>query len=209
MRSSRLALILLVLSGLPTRAFAHGVAKGVPATTASASACTAMPPPPVVQAVLTLPITETTRARILTLLAAGNLTGAIEAWEVHTGRTASQAVWALSAAFSKANQMAGPCIRVARAVHEGFKTLGLRPQFVRFTPPTEQTRILAWEMQAGVDKSTIQISVTGRHFAVQVEERIYDAFTGPSGMLLNDYLQRLYSPVGRPVMQVVGLEELR
>ncbi len=204
MRSSRLALILLLLSGLPLKDFAWGVVTGIPVAAASASACAAMPPPPVLQTVLTLPITETTRARILALLAEGSLTKAIEAWEVHTGRMAPQSVWALSTAFSKVNQVAGRCIDVAHSVYDGFRTLGLRPQYVRFSPPSSsKLQVLAWEMQAGVEKSTIQISNNSRHFAVQVGERIYDAFTGPSGMVLNDYLRRLHALEGRPVMQVV------
>jgi hypothetical protein len=202
MRSSGLALILLLLSGL--EAFAQGAATGIPAAAVSASACAAMPPPPVLQTVLTLPITETTRARILALLAEGSLTKAIEAWEVHTGRTAPQSVWALSTAFSKANQVAGRCIDVAHSIHDGFRLLGLRPQYLRFSPPpSSKLQVLAWEMQAGVEKSTIQISNNSRHFAVQVGERIYDAFTGPSGMALSDYLRRLHTLEGHPVMQVV------
>jgi hypothetical protein len=147
-------------------------------------------------------VTESTRARILVLLGQGNLRAAIEAWEVHTGRMAPRAAWGMQAAFQKANQVAGACIRVARSLHEGFKSLDLKPQLVRFSPPGRDPR-LGWEMQPGVPHSTIQISDTGKHFAVKMGERIYDAFTGPAGMLMDDYLERLHAHGGKPVMQTL------
>ncbi|HYO59318.1 hypothetical protein [Archangium sp.] len=53
--------------------------------------------------------------------------------------------------------------------------------------------------------SSTLIATTGKHFAIRLGERIYDAFTGPEGMLLEDYLQRLHSPAGRPLMEIVEM----
>lgn len=88
-------------------------------------------------------------------------------WETHTGRAAPQAAWAMRSAFDKANQVAGACIRVARSVYDGFKSLGFQPQLVRFAPPAQAEERLAWEMQAGVPQSTIQISNNAQHYAVR------------------------------------------
>jgi hypothetical protein len=161
----------------------------------------ALPAPPVARAVPA--VAESTRLRFLALLTQGNLRGALEVWETHTGRTAPQAAWSMTAAFDKVNQVAGACMRVARSVHEGFKSLGFQPRFVRFVPPAEGEELLGWEMQAGVPGSTIQIADNAQHFAVKVGDRIYDAFTGPAGMKLGDYVERLHSPVGRPLVQFV------
>jgi hypothetical protein len=160
----------------------------------------ATPAPPVGEA---LPaITQTTRARLLVLLAQGNIPGAIEMWKLHTGREAPKVLRAMQAAYGAANQVAGACVRVARDVHAGFRELGGKAQYLKFTPPGN-TPYLGWEMKAGVPKSTIQLSDTGMHCAVQFKDRIYDAFTGPQGMLVDDYLKRLIAHGGTPVKQVV------
>ncbi|MDY7228513.1 hypothetical protein [Hyalangium rubrum] len=68
----------------------------------------AVPTPPVVEA---LPaVTESTRARMLALLAQGNVPGAIEMWKVHTGREVPKALRAMQNAYGAANQVAGTCI---------------------------------------------------------------------------------------------------
>ncbi len=48
-------------------------------------------------------------------------------------------------------------------------------------------------MRAGEPRSTIQISENFVHYAVQVENRIYDAFTGPQGLAIAEYTKRLIS----------------
>jgi hypothetical protein len=203
MRFHWLALILLLGAGCApsfSARTADPFASSAPTSLVSHGVSGALPTPPLVQLVPAM--TESARARFLVMLGQGSLRSALEAWEVHTGRAAPRAAWAMQSAFQKANQVAGACIRVARSIHEGFKSLGIQPAIVRFKPPNE-TEWLGWEMNAGVPQSTIQISNTGIHIAVKVGERVYDAFTGPSGMPLEEYLKRLCAHGGQPVMQLL------
>jgi hypothetical protein len=161
-----------------------------------------VPVPPVERVVVAAP--DSARAHFVARMADGDLAGALQAWEAAAGVEAPQAAAAMSAAFSVANQRAGPCIRVAQTLWEGFKSLGFKPEFIRFTPAATSTlNILGWEVRPGVATSTIQISNNGVHFAVRVGDRIYDAFTGPRGMVLSKYLERLTAHGGKPVMSVV------
>src|SRR5688500_3193950 len=86
------------------------------------SAQAALPMPPVGEALPS--VTESTRARVLALIAQGNLPGAIEMWKLHTGREAPKALRAMQSAYGAANQVAGACTRVARAIHTGIQELG-------------------------------------------------------------------------------------
>lgn len=146
---------------------------------------------PVVQAVLQMP--DSLRVRILALLARGDLAGAISLWELETGKDAPQWLLAFQAAFSTANQRAGPCIQVARDVFEGFKRLGARPSYIQFVTsgPKRFDKVIAFELREGEPASTIQISENALHYAVQVEDRLYDAMTGPLGLTLTEYMKRL------------------
>jgi hypothetical protein len=157
-------------------------------------------------AVLQMP--STLKARMLAAIARGDLAGAIALWELEMGRRAPQWLTEFQAAFNVANQRAGPCAEVARSVFEGFRRLGEKPAYVRFTSTgsVRGANLIAWERRAGDSLSTIQISDNSAHFAVQLKERIYDALTGPTGLTLTEYMMRLKSP-GRISMHVVS--ELR
>ena len=48
-------------------------------------------------------------------------------------------------------------------------------------------------MRAGEPRSTIQISGNFVHYAVRVENRVYDAFTGHRGLEVGEYAKRLGS----------------
>lgn len=164
------------------------------------SAQAALPAPPLGEV---LPaITESTRARMLALVAQGNIPAALEMWKLHTGRQAPKVLRTMQSAYEAINQVAGACTRVAKAIHAGIQELGGKAQFLKFTPPGNAP-YLGWEARPGVPQSTIQISDTGVHYAVRFKDRIYDAFTGPEGMLLEHYLKRLIAHGGTPVVQVV------
>ena len=93
---------------------------------------------------------------------------------------------------------------MAQSVYEGFKRLGTNPSYIRFTSQGTQRRanLIAFELRAGEPSRTIQLSDNSTHYAVQVGERIYAAMTGPTGLLVTEYMQRLFSP-GRISMHVV------
>lgn len=184
------------LAGVMLRVWAVGVLFSL----SPAQVDAAVPAPPAVEAIPA--VTESTRARMLALLAQGNTAGAIEMWKVHTGREAPKALRAMQAAYGAANQVAGACIRVAKAIHSGFHELGGKAQYLKFTPRGD-VPFLGWETKAGIPQSTIQISATGVHYAVRFKDRVYDAFTGPEGMLLEHYLKRLVAHGGTPLAHSV------
>jgi hypothetical protein len=155
------------------------------------------------EAVLQMP--STLKARILAAIARGDLGGAIALWELEMGRRAPEWLTSFQAAFNVANQRAGPCAEVARSVFEGFRRLGEKPAYVRFTSTGSMrgANLIAWERRAGDPGSTFQIATNFYHYAVQVKDRVYDAMTGPMGMTVTEYMQRLKSP-GSLSMQVVS-----
>jgi hypothetical protein len=91
---------------------------------------------------------------------------------------------------------------VARKLYEGFTALGRAPQYLRLT--STESEVLAFEVTAGVPTSTVQISNNNYHVAVRVGSRIYDAFTGPKGLTESEYLGRVFTPVGRVVLEEVA-----
>lgn len=147
---------------------------------------------------------DTVRLKMLAALARGDIAGAISLWQLQTNRsTVPAALQAMQSAYSVANRTMGPCIQVARDISNGFKAFGGSPQYVRFMPPGKPP-YLGWEMRAGDPKSTIQISDMGTHYAVMMKDKIYDAFTGPEGMVLSEYLKRLVAHDGVPRWEVVS-----
>jgi hypothetical protein len=98
--------------------------------------------------------------------------------------------------FQVANQRVGPCKEVARNIVEGFNQLGKNAAYLRFrTEGAHKTaNLMAFELRAGEPRSTVQVSNNSTHYAVQAGGRIYDAFTGPAGLEIADYLTRLISP---------------
>jgi hypothetical protein len=143
--------------------------------------------------------------RMLAAIARGDLEGAIALWELEMGRRAPQWLTEFQAAFNVANQRAGPCAEVAKSVFEGFKRLGEKPAYIRFTSTGSMrgANFIAWERRAGDPRSTFQISTNFYHYAVQLKDRVYDAMTGPTGLTVNEYMKRLQSP-GQLSMQVVS-----
>jgi hypothetical protein len=148
---------------------------------------------------------STIKTRMLAAIAQGDLAGAIALWELEMGRRAPQWLTEFQAAFNVANQRAGPCAEVAKSVFEGFKRLGEKPAYVRFTSTGSMrgANVIAWERRAGDPSSTFQISIGFYHYAVQVKDRVYDAMTGPMGLTVTEYMKRLQSP-GALSMQVVS-----
>lgn len=106
--------------------------------------------------------------------------------------------------FSIANRRAGRCIEVARNIHLGLSRLGQRPEYVRVTVEGD-SRLLGFdELIDGVLVRTHQVATTGYHIAVKLGDRVLDAYTGPAGLKLSEYTQRLItSPGSRLVIELV------
>jgi len=133
-----------------------------------------------------LQMPDSVRTRMLASLAQGDVAGAISMWELEMGRQAPQWILLFQTAFSRENQRAGPCIDVAKNIAAGFKHLGGKPTFIRFT--SRGSDYLAFELRAGV---------------VQFRDKIYDAFTGPQGLTMQEYLKRLVTEEGAQITSAV------
>jgi hypothetical protein len=151
------------------------------------------------QVVLQMP--DTLRTRMLASLAQGDLAGAVSMWELEMGRSAPRWLQAFQSAFSSDNRKAGPCIEVARSIATGFRHLGGKPSFIKFT--SRGSDYLAFEVRAGEPLSTVQLSNQSIHVVVQLRNRIYDAFTGPQGLTMDEYLKRLMTEEGARITSTV------
>ncbi|WP_309890855.1 hypothetical protein [Archangium sp.] len=148
-----------------------------------------------------LQMPDTLRTRMLASLAQGDVTGAISIWELEMGRQAPQWILLFQSAFSRENQRAGPCIEVARNIAAGFRHLGGKPTLIRFT--SRGSDYLAFEVRAGDPRSTVQLSDRSLHVVVQFRDKIYDAFTGPEGLTMEEYLKRLVTEEGAQITSAV------
>jgi len=133
-------------------------------------------------------ITESTRAKLLAYLARGDIAGAITMYEVHTGQQAPGWLRNLQVAYSAASQLPGKCQDVARAIHQALSQLGKGPEYVAFRVQGQGYMIFEF-----ADGKQVSVSRTGYHVAVKLGDIIHDAYTGPLGMNLSEYLSRLHA----------------
>jgi plasmid stabilization system protein ParE len=133
--------------------------------------------------------TESTRAKLLDYLARGDIAGAISMYEVHTGRQAPSWLKNLQVAYSTASQAPGKCQEVARTIHTALSRLGQNPQYVAFRSRGSSDYII-FEVTNG---KQAPVSRTGYHVAVKLGEMIHDAYTGPQGLKLSEYLARIHA----------------
>ncbi|HEX5751219.1 MAG TPA: hypothetical protein VFZ09_33660 [Archangium sp.] len=149
-----------------------------------------------------LQMTDTVRAQMLAMLARGDIQKAIALYQLETGRqTLPRWLQLLELAFTAENRRPGPCLEVARRIFTAFQQLGGKPEFIRFTP--HGSRYLAFEMRAGEPRSTVQLSDLGLHVAVRLQNKIYDAFTGPQGLPEDEYIRRLVTEEGMKISSAV------
>jgi hypothetical protein len=135
---------------------------------------------------------DSIRLRLLAYLARGDIAGAIAMYQVQTGQAAPAWLMDLQGVYGVANQAAGRCQQVARIIHTAFLKLGQTPQYIAFRTD-ENKPYMVFELANGKDAS---VSRTGYHGAVRVGDMIHDAYTGPLGMKLSDYLSRLHAQKG-------------
>jgi hypothetical protein len=176
----RLGLLLLCL--LPSSGAAGPIRLEVTALLAQVSRSA---PDAVAQAVPS--IMESTRAKVLAALARGDVPGAIAAYEVHAGSKAPEWLRALQTAFSAKSQEAGKCQDVARILHQAYSKLGRATEFIAFRANANHDYI-TFDSPGGKIQT---LTHTGYHAAVRSGDLIYDAYTGPIGMKMSEYLARL------------------
>jgi hypothetical protein len=98
----------------------------------------------------------------------------------------------LQVAYNVANQAAGRCQQVARFIHTAYSKLGQTPQYVAIRALGRKDYI-AFDMTSGKSPG---ITYNGYHVIVKAEDMVYDAYTGPAGMKLTEYLPRLHAEMG-------------
>lgn len=98
-----------------------------------------------------------------------------------------------------ANRAVGRCQEVAKNIHAALSRLAGRPEYVAIRSRWDHP---VFRMSDGTDQT---LSHTGYHVVVRVGDTVYDAYTGPVGMKLADYLSRVAVPPGfRIETMVVG-----
>ena len=123
---------------------------------------------------------DTLKTQIFAALAKGDVEAAVAAYMANKGLTeAPRWLQAFQAAFNVANREMGRCSQVARDIHAALTHFGGSPEYVRAS--SAKGPYLSWYgKQIMSDNNT--------HFAVRFNGRIYDAFTGGSGMLEQEYI---------------------
>ncbi len=151
-----------------------------------------------------LPGDESIRARLKACLLMGDLSCVVDQYLLleNIGRVPGWLV-AFQNAFAVASRKAGECEKVAKLIHEGLTRLGQRPEFLRFTIDG-QAKVMGFdEVAQGVLIRTHQISTRGYHVAVWFEGRVIDAYTGPAGLPLREYMVRLNTSPGSKIVEEV------
>lgn len=177
------------------RRWLWGLAVALCALTAPAGAGPLRPLPDVL-----LTVTESTRAKLLAYLARGDIAGAIGMYEVHTGQQAPTWLRNLQVVYSVASQVPSKCQESARTIHEAFSQLGRKPEYLAFRATNGVRDYMVFELTTG---KQVPVSQTGYHVAIRLDGMVYDAYTGPAGMKLNDYLTRLHA-LGTVTWEIVS-----
>jgi|GEM_PF-1429928 len=132
---------------------------------------------------------DSLRGHTFSLLARGDVTGAIDYWALTTGKDAPAWLFALKTAFDGTKQAAGACQGVARSIHTAFTQLGRKPELVVLTTRNREiVDYIIFKMPEGRD---LNVSRNGYHVLVRMNDRAYDAYTGVAGMPWAEYLRRL------------------
>jgi hypothetical protein len=139
-----------------------------------------------------LPGDDTIRARLEACLLAGDLSCVVTQYLLlHGARDAPGWMRSFQNAFSVANRKSGECIKVAKAISEALRELGQRPQFLEIQVRGTQQVLGFDELADGKLVRNYQVSETGYHVAVKLGDKVIDAYTGPAGLTLQEYLKRL------------------
>ncbi|MDY7226226.1 hypothetical protein [Hyalangium rubrum] len=195
MNSRLVTMLVLALSlqGISGTAWAGAERASLP-TVVTSTTQAVHPASPFTQAILALPAPgeESIRSKLKACLLTGDLSCVLTQWMALTG-TSKLPDWLLQFqnAFAAANRQAGKCVEVAKAIHRGLSSLGQHPSFVRFTVQGDGQLIGFDEIANGKLVRTHQVSDNGLHFAVKLQGRIIDAYTGLAGLPEEEYLKRL------------------
>ncbi|ATB29306.1 hypothetical protein MEBOL_002755 [Melittangium boletus DSM 14713] len=135
---------------------------------------------------------DSLQLKLWAYLARGDIAGALVMYEAQTGQAPPAWLLELQSAYVVANQVAGRCQQVARTIHTAFDKLGRAPEYIAFKT-NQQHPYMVFDLGNGKQAS---VTRNGYHVAVKLGDLIYDAYTGPLGMRLSDYLSRLHAKQG-------------
>jgi len=85
----------------------------------------------------------------------------------------------------------GNCTQSAQALFDAFKAAGQNPPFVQLSYRG------AGYIHTASTRFNAAVSENGRHYAVQVGSRVYDAFTGLNGVAASAYPSLFMTPAGQ------------
>lgn len=135
---------------------------------------------------------DSIRTRIFAALAVGDVDAAVAAYMAYKGLTdAPRWLQAFQGAFSVANRTVGPCRQVAGDIHAAFIQFGTRAEYIAFR--ARNYHYMSFDLPGGTSPAITQ---NGYHVVVRVGDRFYDAFTGPTGLTMTEYMVRLHARYG-------------
>lgn len=133
---------------------------------------------------------STIQVKLMACLARGDIAGALVLYEAETGEAAPAWLQGLQSAYAVTNQVAGRCQQVARVIHTALTQLGQSPQYIAFKTRDPRLPYMTFDLVGGAQAS---VSRNNYHVAVRLGDLVYDAYTGPLGMKLSEYLSRLHA----------------
>jgi hypothetical protein len=148
-----------------------------------------------------LPGDDSLRARLKACLLLGDIQCVVSQYLSVEGLTKAPD-WLLrfQSSFAVANRQAGKCVEVAKGIYQGLFRLGQRPEYLRVTVEGEGRLLGFDELANGVLVRTHQLAVTGYHVAVRWGDKVLDAYTGPAGLPVTEYTQRLAASPGSKII---------
>jgi len=135
---------------------------------------------------------DSIRARLKACILSGDITCVVDQYLLlkDIGRVPDWLV-AFQNAFAAVNQQAGKCEGVAKTIHQGLTRLGQHPEYLRFTVEGDVKLLGFNELSKGVFVKSHHLSITGKHLAVKLGDKVIDAYTGLAGLPLSEYMARL------------------
>jgi RHS repeat-associated protein len=141
---------------------------------------------------------QTVPARVLALIAQGNLAEAAAIAEVAGLGIApriQQTISALNTLTQRYSRTSLQCDKLAQETSALFKSLNANPQIINITDKAGA--------QFFIDNEGVTFAKTGFHQAVRVGNMVYDALTGPAGMEYAQYINKLESYGIYPVVKTI------
>ncbi len=131
-------------------------------------------------------------AHIRNLLLSGKVAEALNSAKEHYGRV-PEWLRSYAAAFDAAKRAVGQCQEVAKAIHAGMTQMGQQADYLRIRSTWDY---VSFQPLAGKEQT---ITRTGYHVVVKVGDTVFDAYTGPAGMKVTEYLSRLSTLPGHSI----------